>query len=142
MGESNGNGVRETSNLIGSDKVEGTAVFGADSRKIGTIERVMIDKISGRVSYAVLGFGGFLGIGSDHYPLPWQSLKYDTQLGGYVAGVTESELRGAPKYGNDNDWNCPRPSFETPRYRAAPQSLTQKAVSHFQGLARRRVKSL
>ena len=75
---------KEIGNLIGSDKVEGTAVFGADSQKIGTIERVMIDKVSGRVSYAVLGFGGFLGIGHDHYPLPWQSLKYDTRLGGYV----------------------------------------------------------
>jgi hypothetical protein len=96
---------RETSNLIGSDKVEGTVVFGTDDRKIGTIERVMIDKVSGRVSYAVLGFGGFLGIGNDHYPLPWQSLKYDTRLGGYVTGVTERQLRGAPKYGSDNDWN-------------------------------------
>ena len=96
---------KEVGNLIGSDKVEGTAVFGADAQKIGTIERVMIDKISGRVSYAVLGFGGFLGLGNDHYPLPWQSLKYDTRLGGYVTGVTESQLRGAPKYGNDNDWN-------------------------------------
>jgi sporulation protein YlmC with PRC-barrel domain len=96
---------KEIGNLIGSDKVEGTAVFGADAQKIGTIERVMIDKVSGRVSYAVLGFGGFLGIGNDHYPLPWQSLKYDTRLGGYGTGVTESQLRGAPKYGNDNDWN-------------------------------------
>ena len=60
----------ETGNLIGSDKVEGTAVFGADRNKIGSIERVMIDKLSGKVSYAVLSFGGFLGIGDDHYPLP------------------------------------------------------------------------
>jgi hypothetical protein len=96
---------KETGNLIGSDKVEGTAVYGADDRKIGSIERVMIDKVSGKVSYAVLGFGGLLGIGNDHYPLPWQSLKYDTRLGGYVTGVTESQLRGAPKYTNDNDWN-------------------------------------
>jgi PRC-barrel domain len=95
----------ETGNLIGSDKVEGTAVYGADDSKIGSIERVMIDKTSGRVSYAVLGFGGFLGIGNDHYPLPWQSLKYDTDLGGYRTGVTETQLRSAPKYGNDNDWN-------------------------------------
>ena len=50
---------RETGTLIGSDKVEGTAVYGADDTKIGTIERVMIDKTSGRVSYAVLSFGGF-----------------------------------------------------------------------------------
>jgi hypothetical protein len=96
---------RETGNLIGSDKVEGTAVYGADDRKIGAIERVMIDKVSGRVSYAVLSFGGILGIGDDHYPLPWQSLKYDTNLGGYRTGVTQQQLEGAPKYGNDNSWN-------------------------------------
>jgi hypothetical protein len=95
----------ETGNLIGSDKVEGTAVYGADNNKIGSIERVMIDKRSGRVSYAVLSFGGFLGIGDDHYPLPWQSLKYDTSLGGYVTGVTEAQLKGAPHYRNDNTWN-------------------------------------
>lgn len=89
---------REYGNLIGSDKVEGTAVYGADDNKIGTIERVMIDKLSGRVSYAVLAFGGFLGLGNDRYPLPWQSLKYDTRLGGYVTAVTEDQLRGAPKY--------------------------------------------
>lgn len=95
----------EQGNLIGSDKVEGTAVYGADREKIGSIERVMIDKISGKVSYAVLSFGGFLGIGDDHYPLPWQSLKYDTGLGGYLTGVTLKQLEGAPKYGNDNSWD-------------------------------------
>ncbi|KJC57622.1 photosystem reaction center subunit H [Bradyrhizobium sp. LTSPM299] len=96
---------KEMGNLIGSDKVEGTAVYGGDERKIGSIERVMIDKTSGRVFYAVLGFGGILGLGNDHYPLPWQSLKYDTRLGGYVTGVTEDQLRGAPKYGSDRDWS-------------------------------------
>jgi hypothetical protein len=58
----------EQGNLIGSDKVEGTAVYGAGDQKIGSIKRVMIDKTSGKVSYAVLSFGGFLGIGDDHYP--------------------------------------------------------------------------
>jgi PRC-barrel domain protein len=100
---------RETANLIGSDKVEGTAVYGADSQKIGSIERVMIDKISGKVSYAVLNFGGLFGLGGDHYPLPWQSLKYDTILGGYVTGLTENQLKGAPRYGNDNEWNWSDP---------------------------------
>ena len=65
----------ETVSLIGSDKVQGTAVFGPDGDKIGSIERVMIEKRTGRVSYAVLSFGGFLGIGDDHYPLPWPSLN-------------------------------------------------------------------
>jgi hypothetical protein len=101
---------KEFGNLIGSDKVEGTAVYGAGDNKIGTIERVMIDKVSGRVSYAVLGFGGFLGLGNDHYPLPWQSLKYDTRLGGYRTGVTEDQLRGAPKYGKESDWNWGDPA--------------------------------
>jgi hypothetical protein len=101
---------RETGSLIGSDKVEGTAVYGANDAKIGTIERVMIDKMSGRVSYAVLSFGGFLGIGDDHYPLPWQSLKYDTNLGGYRTGITETQLKGAPKYSNDNAWNWSDPA--------------------------------
>jgi hypothetical protein len=102
--------VRETGTLIGSDKVEGTAVYGADQTKIGSIERVMIDKQTGKVSYAVLSFGGFLGIGDDHYPLPWHSLKYDVNLGGYIAGITESQLKGAPKYTNDNSWNWNDPA--------------------------------
>jgi hypothetical protein len=95
---------RETGNLIGSDKVEGTTVYGADGNKIGSIERVMIGKMDGKVSYAVLSFGGFLGIGDDHYPLPWQSLKYNTELGGYQTSLTEDKLKGGPKYANENDW--------------------------------------
>ncbi len=59
---------RETDTLIGSDKVEGTAVFGSNDERIGSIERVMIEKTSGRVSYAVLSFGGYLGVGSDYIP--------------------------------------------------------------------------
>jgi hypothetical protein len=101
---------RETVSLIGSDKVEGTAVYGPDNTKIGSIERVMIDKVSGKVSYAVLSFGGFLGIGDDHYPLPWQSLKYDKAVEGYRTGVTKNQLEGAPKYGNDNSWNWGDPA--------------------------------
>src|SRR5262245_12691314 len=80
---------RETAGLIGSDKVEGTYVYDAKGENIGSIERVMIDKQSGQVAYAVLQFGGFLGIGSDYYPIPWQSLTYDTGLGGYHTNITE-----------------------------------------------------
>jgi hypothetical protein len=95
----------ETVSLIGSDKVEGTAVYGADSKKIGKIERVMIDKISGKVAYAVLTFGGFMGIGEDYYPLPWANLKYDTKLEGYITGITEQQLKDAPKYSKATSWN-------------------------------------
>ena len=96
---------RETASLIGSDKVEGTAVYGPDDRKIGTVQRVMIDKISGKVGYAVVSFGGFLGMGEDYYPMPWPNLKYDTSLGGYRFGITEDQLKGAPKFNRNTEWD-------------------------------------
>lgn len=114
---------REFGNLIGSDKVEGTAVYGADQKKIGSIQRVMIEKLSGKVSYAVLSFGGFLGIGDDYYPLPWQSLKYDDNLGGYVTGLTEKQLTGAPKYASEStwDWANPTTTKSVDQYYATPR---------------------
>jgi PRC-barrel domain len=87
------------------DKVEGTAVYGADNRKIGSVRRVMLDKISGKVANAVISFGGFLGMGEDYYPTPWANLKYDPNLGGYRVGVTEQQLKGAPKYSRSTDWD-------------------------------------
>ena len=96
---------RETVSLIGSDKVEGTAVYGANDKRIGSVQRVMIDKIGGKVAYAVVSFGGFLGIGEDYYPMPWAQLKYDTRLGGYKVGVTEDQLKGAPKFGQYENWD-------------------------------------
>jgi hypothetical protein len=96
---------RETRSLIGSDKVEGTAVYGTNDERVGTVQRVMIDKISGKVAYAVVSFGGFLGIGEDYYPIPWPRLKYDTNIGGYRVGVTVDTLRGAPKYDRFSDWD-------------------------------------
>jgi hypothetical protein len=99
---------RETSSLIGSDKVEGTAVYGADQKKIGRLERVMIDKLSGKVAYAVLSFGGFLGMGEDYYPVPWVTLKYDQQLGGYLVNLTRDKLDKAPKFTTSTGWNWTR----------------------------------
>jgi hypothetical protein len=96
---------RETVSLIGSDKVEGTAVYGADDNKIGTVQRVMIDKVSGQIAYAVVSFGGFLGMGEEYYPMPWSKLDYDTDLGGYRVDVTEDQLRGAPKFSRSTDWD-------------------------------------
>jgi PRC-barrel domain len=99
---------RETTSLIGSDKVEGTAVYGPDREKIGSIERVMIDKIRGKVAYAVLSFGGFLGMGEDYYPVPWSTLNYDTSLGGYRVNFTKDQLDRAPKYTESQGWNWSR----------------------------------
>ncbi|MDF2799753.1 MAG: PRC-barrel domain containing protein [Devosia sp.] len=95
--------VKETHDLIGSDKVEGTKVFDRSGEHIGSIERVMLEKRSGKVSYAVLKFGGFLGIGDEHYPLPWSKLDYDEALGGYRVDITREQLEGAPRYDRDDD---------------------------------------
>jgi hypothetical protein len=96
---------RETTSLIGSDKVDGTAVY---EKKIGSIERVMIDKTSGKVAYAVLSFGGFMGMGEDYYPIPWSTLKYDSNLEGYRVNLTDDQLNKAPKYSRSTDWNWNR----------------------------------
>ena len=96
---------RETSNLIGSDKVEGTPVCRLNGDNIGTIERVMIDKLSGKVAYVVMSFGGFLGMGEDYYPLPWSVLTYNPTLGGYEVELTEQQLRNAPKYSRHESWD-------------------------------------
>jgi PRC-barrel domain protein len=95
---------RETASLIASDKVEGTAVYGADENKIGRVERVMLDKRSGKVAYAVLTYGGFLGMGEDLYPTPWSNLTYDTRLEGYRTNLTKDQLEKAPKYRKGSDW--------------------------------------
>ena len=82
--------------LIASDRVEGTPVRRANGEKIGTVQRLMIDKVSGSVAYAVLSFGGFLGMGQKHAPVPWARLKYEPTLGAYHLELSDEELRGAP----------------------------------------------
>lgn len=86
----------ETITLIAADKVEGTAVYDTGGNKLGSIDTLMIDKRSGRVAYAVLSAGGFLGMGQSHYPLPWEQMRYDTHQDGYVVAVTEAQLKTAP----------------------------------------------
>lgn len=87
--------------VIRSDKVEGTAVYNTLGDKLGSIDHLVIDKSSGNVRYAVLEFGGFLGMGSDRYPLPWGTLKYDTTKDGYVVPMDKGQLEKAPKFGRD-----------------------------------------
>ena len=97
--------VRETSSLIASDKVENTPVYRSNGEQVGTIQRVMIDKLSGKVAYAIMSFGGFMGIGEDYYPLPWNVLTYNESLGGYEVNVTEQQLKGAPHYSQHQSWD-------------------------------------
>jgi hypothetical protein len=88
----------ETPELIASDKVAGTAVYNRDGERLGSVYNFMVNKRSGQVAYAVMSFGGFLGMGTGYHPLPWSELSYDTSRGGYVVNLTKEQLQGAPSY--------------------------------------------
>lgn len=88
----------ESLRLISSKKVEGTAVVGADGEKIGTVESFMVDKYTGRVAYAVLSFGGLMGVGRSLFPLPWSILDYDVDKDGYALDISKEQLAKAPRY--------------------------------------------
>ncbi|MDR6290781.1 MULTISPECIES: PRC-barrel domain-containing protein [Inquilinus] len=91
----------ETTTLISAEKVSGTDVYNTAGDSLGEVHDVMIDKVSGRVTYAVMSFGGFLGIGQKYHPLPWSSLVYDTDKGGYVVSLSSEQLEGAPVFSDD-----------------------------------------
>lgn len=95
--------IDETNRLIGSNKVEGTAVYGSDDERLGSIYNFMVDKRSGRVEYAVMSYGGFLGMGTRYYPLPWQTLTYDTDRGGYRVQMRERDLQDAPSFDRNSE---------------------------------------
>ncbi len=84
--------------VISSDKVEGAAVYNQAGDKLGSIDDLMIDKYSGQIRYAVMEFGGFLGMGTDRYPIPWGMLKYDSEKDGYVVPLDKDRIKNAPKY--------------------------------------------
>ena len=83
--------------LIEGDRVEGTTVYDPQGNNLGSIKRLMIE----------MSFGGFLGMGTEEHPVPWEKLTYDTRLGGYRTDITEQQLRGAPAFARDPnyDWS-------------------------------------
>src|SRR5262245_1327985 len=90
-------------------------------QNIGEIDHLIIDKVSGRVAYAVMSFGGFMGLGHSHYPVPWSSLSYDPSLGGFRTGITEQQLKDAPEFSDDSwqdrDWETrTHKHYGTPAY--------------------------
>ena len=107
-GGNGGVAVDETDRLIASNKVEGTAVYNRQGERLGEVYNFMVDKYSGQVAYAVMSFGGFLGIGERYHPLPWRALTYDTGLGGYVVDLGREQLERAPSHGRDEaPWGDP-----------------------------------
>ena len=82
--------------LISSARVEGTPIFNSQGEKLGTVHSVMIHKTTGQVAYALLAFGGFLGVGTHVHPIPWQMLTYDPRRHGYIADISREQIEDAP----------------------------------------------
>lgn len=91
--------IDQTSRLIASNLVDGTLVYSHNGDHLGTIRNFMVDKKTGQTDYAVLQFGGFLGLGSDYYPIPWHKLNYDPVRSAYVVDITRQEIENAPRHG-------------------------------------------
>ncbi len=106
-----GTATNETRDLIASDKVEGTSVYDRNGTKLGSVYNFMVDKRSGHVAYAVLSFGGFLGMGANYHPLPWNQLTYEPAQGGYVVDLSREQLEGAPTYSASDT-----PAWHDPTY--------------------------
>lgn len=96
-----------TGHLIAARRVQGAKVYNAALEELGSLDDVVIDKVSGRIAYAVLTAGGFLGMGATHYPLPWEKLRYDTEMGGYIADIDRGMLESGPHYrdGGSAEWH-------------------------------------
>jgi hypothetical protein len=110
---------RSSGNLVSSDKYNGKAVYGAEDNKVGSIESVMVDKSTGEPAYAVLSIGGILGMGADHYPVPWRLLRHDSKLDGYRSDISGNRLKGYPKsvFGSSGselfDWSAKRAELDS-----------------------------
>jgi len=87
--------------LILGSRVEGTPVYNKTGSTVGHIDDLSIERVSGKVVYAIMSFGGFLGIGEKFHPIPWPLLAYDVERGGYVVPLDEAELQKAPHYDRD-----------------------------------------
>ena len=83
---------------ISASKVKGTSVYNTAGENIGSVEDIILDKTSNNIMFAVLGFGGFLGIGEKYHPVPWSALAYDENKGGYVVPYSKDVLKNGPAY--------------------------------------------
>jgi PRC-barrel domain len=108
--------------LIAAGQVQGTNVYNPDGEQLGTVADIMIDKVSGTAIYALMSFGGFLGIGEKYHPLPWSTLTYDPSKGGFVVNLAKQMLQDAPTYDIEDDdflWT-PEYGRQIDRYYGAP----------------------
>jgi len=98
--------------LMGADSLVGNDVFNRDSEDLGDIKEIMLDMRSGRVSYAVLSFGGFMGAGKKFFAVPWQALQLDTKNKRFVLDVSKDQLESAPGFDKDHWPDMADPTWE------------------------------
>ena len=110
---------KETQKVISASKVEGTAVYGSNKEKVGTVDTIMLGKRDGKIHHAILSIGGFFGMGDKLHSVPWSKLDYDTDLEGYKLNVTEEQLKNAPTF-DKND-----------RAMAADLDFQNRSYSHY-----------
>lgn len=96
-----------TSETFPIGKVEGMEVYRPEAEHIGAIESIMIDKRTGKIAYAVVSFGGFLGIGEEFFPIPWDLFRYLPEFDAYELDITKDKLTHAPKFTDESayDWS-------------------------------------
>lgn len=101
--------VKEAATLVSASMVTGTNVYNAAGESLGEIRDIMIDKKSGRIAYAIMSCGGFLGIGIRYHAVPWSTLSYDLTKSGYIVPLSKDVLKSAPTIGADElaTWQTP-----------------------------------
>ena len=87
--------------LMGADTLIGNDVYNQKDEDLGNIKEIMLDMRTGRVSYAVLSFGGFLGMGDKLFAVPWNALTLDTKNQRFVLNVEQDRLKQAPGFDKD-----------------------------------------
>jgi sporulation protein YlmC with PRC-barrel domain len=97
-GENEGPGPR----LMGADTLLGNDVYNENNEDLGDIKEIMLDMTNGQISYAVLSYGGFLGMGEKLFAVPWDALKLDTVHKRFVLNVDKTRLENAPGFDKDH----------------------------------------
>ena len=98
--------IETTHGLLAPEDINGTAILGEDGERMGTVDHVVIDPVKGRIAYAVLSFGGFMGLGEQTYSIPWRSVRFDPDKRAFVTGITRQQVAEAPE--RPDDWHLDR----------------------------------
>ncbi|TPQ36143.1 PRC-barrel domain-containing protein [Cupriavidus sp. WKF15] len=88
--------------IMAADTLDGNVVLGPSGDKLGKINHIMLDVPRGQIAYAVLSFGGFLGVGTKLFAVPWSALTLDTVRKSFVLGIDREQLEAAPGFDHDH----------------------------------------